>query len=414
MATAGGPDIITDGLVFGYDADDRSPRFYPGEPTTNLASGLTVGAQGGSLTSTTPTPDGKYLTDNTGVGNNGLPMYHEVTAPNTGNNGGFQSQTHFNIIGGSTYLYISFKVYMTEVYSGTNRYLGGYAGFYNSSDVSTGNAGWTYTVDGVADQSWSDNPAHLNKWIQVSGRATIPANTAKVHRWYVYADWLLTGKMYVAQLQIEESNNPTQYTSTSRSSTQSLIDLKKTTTIDVSNVSFDSTAHPIFDGSNDYISIPVPQSDVLFSNVFTWEFVMKFNGNNGTHQGIVWSEATGNLNYLLTLYNYNNFHIRIQNSATGWDNNDVNISFDPSKYNHIIFQFNNGVTKMYVNGELIDTDSSRGSYTGPSTAALYIGCRNDLAYDLNGNIPVIKHYNQALTALEVTQNFNAYKNRFNI
>ena len=43
MATAGGPDIITDGLVFGYDADDRSSRFYPGEPAVNSvpdASGM--------------------------------------------------------------------------------------------------------------------------------------------------------------------------------------------------------------------------------------------------------------------------------------------------------------------------------------------------------------------------------------
>ena len=31
-----GPNIVTDGLVFGYDADDRSTRFYPGEPTTNI------------------------------------------------------------------------------------------------------------------------------------------------------------------------------------------------------------------------------------------------------------------------------------------------------------------------------------------------------------------------------------------
>ena len=31
-----GPNIERDSLVFGYDADDRSTRYYPGEPTTNL------------------------------------------------------------------------------------------------------------------------------------------------------------------------------------------------------------------------------------------------------------------------------------------------------------------------------------------------------------------------------------------
>jgi hypothetical protein len=28
-----GPNIIDDGLIFGYDADDKSSKFYKGEPT---------------------------------------------------------------------------------------------------------------------------------------------------------------------------------------------------------------------------------------------------------------------------------------------------------------------------------------------------------------------------------------------
>lgn len=407
-----GPHIITDGLVFGYDADDRSSRFYPGEPTINLASGLTVGAQGGSLTSTTSTPDGKYLTDNTGVGNSGLPMYHEVTNPNTGNNGGFQSQTHFNIVGGSTYLYISFKVYMTEVYSGTNRYLTGYAGFYNSSGVSTGNAGWTYTVDGVSDQSWSDNPAHLNKWIQVSGRATIPANTAKVHRWYVYADFLLTGKMYIAQLQVEESNNPTQFTSTSRSATQSLIDLKKTTTIDVSNVSFDSTAHPIFDGTDDSL-YPNIISNGSGLTAITAEFVVKASANNknllNSSAGAAILHYGGAGFYLVstdgTASGYLGWNGKLSGGGTG-------------AYEHLVATYDGTTMRLYVNGE--STGATR-AYSAGATGVLkdLNGVRiggnfNSTQPWFNGNIPIAKIYNQALTAEEVKQNFNAYKNRFNL
>lgn len=39
MTNAGGK-IIRDGLILGYDADDRSSRFYLGEPTTNLATSV--------------------------------------------------------------------------------------------------------------------------------------------------------------------------------------------------------------------------------------------------------------------------------------------------------------------------------------------------------------------------------------
>lgn len=37
MAINRGPNIVQDGLVFGYDTDDRSSRFYKGEPTINYA-----------------------------------------------------------------------------------------------------------------------------------------------------------------------------------------------------------------------------------------------------------------------------------------------------------------------------------------------------------------------------------------
>ena len=164
-----------------------------------------------------------------------------------------------------------------------------------------------------------------------------------------------------------------------------------------------------FDGVDDHVV--VNSASEFFTNAWTYEMVVKFDNNNGTHQGLVWAEGGGN-QYLITLYNYQYFHYRIQNSSTGWANTDVNISFTPTNYNHIVWQFNNGTSKIYVNGQLLNTDTSRGAYSGLTDRPLYIGCRNDLVYEFDGDMPMLIFYNRELTAAEVLQNYNAQKNRF--
>jgi len=63
---------------------------------------------------------------------------------------------------------------------------------------------------------------------------------------------------------------------------------------------------------------------------------------------------------------------------------------------------------------LLNTDSSRGRYTGLTNQPLYIGTRNDLQYEFDGNMPVLRFYNSFLTAAQIKQNYKSYKNRFNI
>ena len=164
-----------------------------------------------------------------------------------------------------------------------------------------------------------------------------------------------------------------------------------------------------FDGVDDYVVID--PGDDFFINAWTWEMVVKFDNNSGTHQGLVWAEESGT-QYLITLYNYQYFHYRIQNSTTGWANTNVNISFTPTDYNHIVWQFNNGTSKIYVNGQLLSTDTTRGSYSGSTARPVYVGSRNDLNYEFDGDMPMPNFYNRELTAAEVLQNYNAQKNRF--
>jgi len=68
--------------------------------------------------------------------------------------------------------------------------------------------------------------------------------------------------------------------------------------------------------------------------------------------------------------------------------------------------------KIYLNGQLdISSTEDVGSFSTGGTIATNIG-KETVGLYLNGNIAQIKIYNRALSSTEITQNYNALKNRF--
>ena len=68
------------------------------------------------------------------------------------------------------------------------------------------------------------------------------------------------------------------------------------------------------------------------------------------------------------------------------------------------------VSKLYLNGSLIYTDTATGSFGGASTSKIGDYGGGGLPFD--GTIYNVKFYNRALSASEVLQNYNATKWRF--
>lgn len=66
----------------------------------------------------------------------------------------------------------------------------------------------------------------------------------------------------------------------------------------------------------------------------------------------------------------------------------------------------------YINGALFN--SSTGTYVAPTGRFLYIGTNAQGLKSLNGQISAYKWYTRALTADEITTNFNALRNRYGI
>jgi hypothetical protein len=86
----------------------------------------------------------------------------------------------------------------------------------------------------------------------------------------------------------------------------------------------------------------------------------------------------------------------------------------PNIWYHILWTYSTTSVKVYVNGTNIYSTS--GTYSTPTdTGVIQIGKRwGGFGYAFYGNISIVRWYNRPLSALEVAQNYNAQKTRFNI
>ena len=226
-----------------------------------------------------------------------------------------------------------------------------------------------------------------------------------------------TDFVYVKDFQIEQKDNCTPYTATSRSNTGSLIDLKRNINVDVSNANFDSTGQPDFDGTDDRI---VSSTAINLSSytALTYEGVVKAvglashdrwlsatnAGDSGFHNPDLAIGTDGQLRYYFGAGGVNAWI-----APSG-------LTIDTTKFNHLVYTFtNSGVVKIYINGTQQHTATYSGSHTFPSSSKFMTGMRFDNNGEgVDGSIPITKVYSKALTADEVMQNYKAYKNRFNL
>ena len=255
-------------------------------------------------------------------------------------------------------------------------------------------------------------PTIANQWHKVDNQFTLPTGTLtnlSLGGWYRAAS---NFTIKIANCHLELNSHVTPFTLVSRTNTDSLIDLKKSTNIDLSNVSFDSTGQPTFDGTDDSI-YPNIVSNSSGLTAITVEFIVKANANNknllNSSPGAALLHYGGAGFYLVstdgTASGYLGWNGKLTGGGTG-------------AYEHLVATYDGTTMRLYVNGE--STGTTR-AYSAGSTGILkdLNGVRiggnfNSSQPWFNGDIPVAKIYNQALTAEEITQNFNAYKNRFNI
>ena len=393
MATNGGPKTKTEGLVFGYDTgyplvsgSHETYRFNKGEPTTNLITN--------SGTSNTGWV-GYGWTGEQAISNDYSNTY-EFTATNGWHNRTFDTGV---TSGGTIQVTFEYKLKQQEttqnqifVLNGTH--LGSYTNYIGNGSMSFEWQTFNGTFTANADSKIAIGPRGSDS----SG---------------------LTDIVYIRNLQVEVKDHATPFIQGTRSVSGSLIDLTRTTDIDLSNVSFDSNAQMTFDGTDDSILL-TPRVQYSTGSAWTAELIFEptttdsWNGIFGGHlnAGGYWMFHN---NQNLTYYEGSSAVSGTRISYKSWS---IGNTFTLNQDHHLTITYTpttagSGSFALYYNGgEKVDT-FDYGFYWAHSLDMKKIGSGDSSRYGTN-NIKIFKFYNIALSAEEVKQNYNAIKSRFGL
>ena len=439
MATIGGPNTKKDNVVFGYDtgygvADYKTiTRFFRGAPTINYIHTQNAVAQS-SYTAYSATSSGTWNAKhpnairaynaqggditayiNSGV-NDWTNTYHAIweldpilkkpvvvmndvggqwKAKSFGTGLGSwtsQGKTH-----GDTYT-ISWLQWVDNLSKNAK------AGLYTKN--SSGSNGFH---DGQANSASAYN-TKTNTWQRVYQTYTTNSNrdlSETLASIYMYGHHNVRATVKIADVQFTWGSTPFPFSAAyERSSTQSLIDLKRTADIDLSNISFDSTGQPAFDGTDEYINLGDYAAIKLGTN-FTIECVVRpeedkwmyfFHKGYGSNNSLAWGRHSSGDDWFFSTMIGGSYQNSYMGTAT------------LNKYCHLVATYDGANLRLYENGVLKVTSAKTHDMLTSSSIA---GIGGPDRY-WNGKIPVTKIYSKVLTTEEVVSNFNAYKNRFGI
>jgi hypothetical protein len=245
----------------------------------------------------------------------------------------------------------------------------------------------------------------LGEWVRNSYTFT-PTHNAIISYWFPSTGGM---KVDIANIHVEHKSHRTAFTTGTRSSTQGLLDMTGNSTIDLSNVSFNSNSQITFDGTDDEINTGITTQLTDFS----CEVV--FKNDNSAAWGRLVDKAYTNGFFISSYFatygvGYVGAGIIEPNSPHGQA-----LQYDTSKYNHFVVTRSGTTHTIYLNGST-NSVSKTGSSAALGTAEMAIGAWHGSTSSQRhtGEIPVVRLYNRALTADEVQQNFESIKNRFNI
>ena len=288
-----GPNIINDGLVFGYDTaygvadNDTATRFYQGKPTTNLAPSSLADwdIESGAVKTAT----GNYY--------NGQPTYNCRAKVGQSWVGIYKTISNLRTTAGSSGT-VTLSCFVKNTNSSSYPLYAHVGHDFSSTKTIAANSDWQRVQWTVNQSSMSNDYVELRPY----------TNSTNVYL-----------EMTMPQVEVNIST-ATPWLNGSRSSTASLIDLKKTTDIDVGNVSFGSTGQPEFDGTDDCIDL----NDTLNSmdGAATFEMVFKATETNDNYRIMLgWGNGSSNYSGIhigswTSSYTDESFHVSFNSSST--------------------------------------------------------------------------------------------------
>ena len=377
----------SESLVFAYDLKDTT-NSYRGEPTTNLVATI-ASYYGGNVS--TSYANGQYQTSAIVINgvDNTIPSgnFSQVSGTTTDTN----SQTYWTIQGNAVVnesnQTVSFSVYLKG--SGTC-----HLATYNDQCCYQLGPDITLTSD----------------WTRYT--ITKSLTTFVDYHWVAVRGITTSTNVFISSAQWERNSHSTPFTTTSRSNTQGLLDLTTNSTVNISGVSFNSSAVMTFDGTNDKIDV-VPPSTVNVNTGTTIVAVIRKTSTGYTGQKNIISYRNGTSGGAL--------YIGSGSGAifTYYDSLNVpyhTVSAIPdNQYVHIVVRLNNdGSISHFSNGVLGGTTPVRTGFNNAPNNKITIGSDNSTNEFFQGDIPVFKHYNKQLSDTEILNDYLKYKRQYGL
>lgn len=396
MATDIGANIVGNDLIFGLDSgygvadNSTATRFYPGEPTVNYVSDSPSqgGWSGGIDVLDSSQKKFKCHISNFN-GNPGAGWRSFTWNMNDHSGSDVTISLDFETVGpNGTMAWI--KVGQTNTHTSNNSGAGQFMGYSATSErtqkstTSKERVTWTGTIGSTGTANQPSGHIGFTFWINNG----VPSNQ--------------DAYIIVSNVQIEKKDHATPFVNGTRSSTASLIDLKRTNDINISNISFNSTGQPTLDGTDDKFDITFPTLSSDFGSI---EAVVA--RKDETTNSFIFGAVGGSTN---------RYYLRHAN-ATSYDacrgNPLANASFGvmtQDKLYHLVMTWDLNTVYAYTNGVL----SASSSYTNPGSDITGGNIGQGSGNYVMADLPVFKVHNKTLSATEIKQNYNAYKKRFDL
>ena len=416
MGLAQSPRVVTDGLIFYYD--QNNVKSLAGPAIQNLAFTRAVNTQSGTGISIS---GGYEIVDVPQVGQSNtvyanIQNNYTAFSPNSGdccpspiyyvNPGPYG----FTVSPSTLYTYaIVYKV--NSGYTNAN---------YMYRYEYTASGGSYVTEGGVHSDS---NRIHLGGgWYWAWGTFTTQATTNWIgyHGAFYYRYSNRTDKLSVAKVLIARGDYTTLHPkywpadNTTRSSTQSLLDLTKRNTITATSLAYASNGAFSFNGSSSEVTASANASSLGISNDLTISiFTRRAASPTNEPQGQAGFGTGGSISFKNTNYYFadvfsttpTRYIVRtapgdtIASYANVWVNLCVTVS---------------GTTvKTYFNGDLLTTQVMDSTIKNFASEVFGIAAGYGY-YRAQGDVSAASVYNRALTDVEVRQNFNALRGRYGI
>jgi hypothetical protein len=210
----------------------------------------------------------------------------------------------------------------------------------------------------------------------------------------------------------------TTYTNLSRGNIVTTATLtNQNSTVTVPQYSSENLGVLTFNGTGSVVSILTNPSTSGFWPIpqFTLETWFKSPSlGSGQALGGIFGFTYGVGGYLLNTGNIR--FIVYSTTSSGVSITDTSKNYFDNQWHYVAF-INNGISSsLYVDGTLKTSGAAPWNGTSPwPTNQLAVGRDNNSSnYYFSGSIGPIKIYNKALTATEITQNYNAVKTRFGL